>query len=297
MKRKISIMICFIGIIMIGVIAIVSIFGFKILSSYREINEMKSFSLEEMNELQITMTKENIRIIQKEGINEVRFHFHGKSKQDIKLKSTVNNATLIIEAQCEDNPLPRNYDPTFETLYLDIYIPENYNKNIYINTTLGKVTAEKLQADVVSINASSGDLDIGTLKSAELKITGKSSAIKINKCISKKASIKTSAGDIILKDGIGSFDIKSSSGKVQLSCVEYEDQDISITTSSGDISLLLPDSAEFILKASTSSGKLKSDFVLESAGNNSMSGQVGSKENKILLKSSSGSIGLVKLIR
>ncbi len=282
-----------VGIILIGVIAIVGILGSKIFASFREVNDEKSISSEEINEIQVNMTKEHICIKQEDTLGKVRFHLYGKSKQDIKLTSEIDNNSVVIAAKCENNPVPRNVDPTPEDLYLEIYIPNDFDKNIAISATSGNLVAGQLNAKDIILNTSSGNISIDSLNAMELKITGKSSEICINECITEKAGIETTSGSIIMKKASGSLNLKTSSGKVQVSCKKLEGQVFNIATSSGAITLQLPDTAEFMLDATTSSGKLKSDFNVNTDCKKMM-GQVGTKNNKVILKSSSGSISLLK---
>ncbi len=291
-KKKFKITITF-GIILIGVTVILGNFVFKVFASYKEVNQEKKFSSEEINEIQVNMTREHISLIQEDTDGELRFRLHGKSKQDIKLTSELNNKVVVIRADCEDNPMPRNLDPTPEDLYLDIYIPEKYEKSISISVTSGTFEAKKLNAKDININTSSGNIGIEKLNAEKLKITGKSSAIKMNECIADEASAETSSGNIDLKKSKGNLNLKSSSGNIHVSCKEFGNQDITIVTSSGAIALQLPGSAEFMLEASSSTGKLKSDFTVNTIENKKMAGQIGTKNNKVLLRSSSGSVSLL----
>lgn len=310
METKLKILIL---IIVIGVIVIVAVCGLKLFSPYREIKEEKSFSAKEINEIQVNMVREHVHILRTETSNEVQFHYYGKSKQELKLLSKIKNKIIEVEAKCEDNPLPRYYDPTPEDMYLDIYIPENYKENISISITTGAVKmdfievagftldtttggfqADQINAPKISIKTSTGSININKTNTDELNIKGASSAVNIGECIVESAKIETTSGGIDLKKCSGSFNIKANSGKVQVSYKEFVDHNISIATSSGSLALLLPDTAEFLFEANTSSGKLKSDFALSSIENKRMAGQVGLKSNQVVLKSSSGNISLLK---
>ncbi|EPY2271861.1 DUF4097 family beta strand repeat-containing protein [Clostridium sporogenes] len=300
-------------IIAIGVIVTVSILGFKVFSSFREIDEKKALVVKEINEIQVNMVREHVHILRTDTSNEVRFHYYGKSKQELKLVTEMNNKTIVVEAKCEDNPLPRYYDPTPEDMYLDIYIPENYRESISIHlttgavqidslevasftldTTTGGLKADQINAAKISIKTTTGSIAINKTDANNLDIKGTSSAVNIGECIVESAKIETTSGGIDLKNCSGSFNIKANSGKVQVSYKEFVDHNISIATSSGSLALLLPDTAEFLLEANTLSGRLKSDFTLSTIENKKMAGQIGIKNNKVVLKSSSGNISLLK---
>ncbi|BCZ49385.1 hypothetical protein psyc5s11_54520 [Clostridium gelidum] len=305
MKIKINI-----KIIVIGVIIIMGIFGLGALFSYKEINEEEHFSMEDINEMQVNMTSEPVHIIRTEASNEVKFHLYGKSMQDIKLTSEINNKKVVVGAK-------RNFEgPIPEDMFLDIYVPEEYVKNLSIkissgavkmdsfdlanftlNTSSGKLDAKQLNAEKISINSSSGSLNIKKLDAKELEIKGESSVVNIDECIAKDARIETSSGSITLKNSNGNFNIKGKSTKVMVAYKEFKDQNINIETSSGSVILEIPSTAEFLIEATTSSGKFQSDFPINTAGNTDkkkINGQIGMKNNKVLLQTSSGSIKILK---
>jgi DUF4097 and DUF4098 domain-containing protein YvlB len=299
-------------IIVIGVIAIMSIsFGLGSLSLVREINEEKYFTMEEINEIQVNLASEPVHIIQTETSNEVKINFHGKAMQEIKLASEIHNKILVVKAQ-------RKYEkmPIYEDVVMDICIPTEYGKNLTINTSSGnikigsldlanftlntssgKLEAEKINAEKISMNTSSGSLNIKKLDGKELEIKGKSSAVNIDECLVKEGRVETSSGSITLKNSSGNFDLKGSSGTVLLTCKEFGNQNINIETSSGGVTLELPSTAEFLIEAKTSSGKFQSDFPIKTVGNTnkkSIDGQIGMKNNKVVLQTSSGSMKILK---
>ncbi len=248
MKKKLHPKKLLIGIIVIGVILIMSIFRTRVFAPSVEINDEKSFSIEGITSLQVVMTKEKIRIMQAQT-NEVRIHYHGTSKQELKLAAKAGGGTVIVGSTRTINCL------TGEDLYVDIYLPEDYDRQIVVQTTSGNVTSEKAQADKISIN--------------------------------------TTSGDITLNDCVGSLDLKASSGNISAAYKTFGEQNINIVTTSGSVQLHLPGTAEFLLEANTSTGKLKSDFAVSTIDSKKMSGQIGTKGNKVVLKTSTGSIDIL----
>lgn len=248
MKKKLHKIALLIGIILIGVIVIMGIFGTKVFAPTIEVNDEKSFSLEEITSLQINMTKEKIRIIQTQT-NEVKVHYHGISKQPLKLSTETNNGTIIVSSTRTTNLI-------YEDMYLDIYLPENYDKQIIIQATSSNITSEKTQAD--------------------------------------KISIITTSGNITLNDCVGNLDFKTSSGNVAVTYEVFEEQDVNIVTTSGSIQLTLPETSDFVLDAVTLTGKLQSDFPVNIISKKKMTGQVGTESNQITLKTTTGSISILK---
>ena len=280
-------------IIVVGMIVIMSALGLKGVNMMREINEEKSVSMDEINTIQVDMTSVGVHIIRTEASNKVNVNFHGKAMQEIKLVSETDNKILFIKVQRKHENLP-----LYEDVVLDVYIPKGYTKNLSIkmlsgdvkidsfnlanftlDTSSGKLEAEQLEADKITINSSSGNLDIKKLGAKKMEIKGKSSSVNIDECIVNETGIETS------------------SGKVLVSYREFDDQNINIETLSGSVTLKFPDTAEFLVEAKTSTGKILSDFQIKENGSTDkkkMDGKVGTKNNKVILQTSSGSIKILK---
>lgn len=297
-------------LIVMGVIVIMSLLGLGVLSSYREINEEKCFNMEEINEIQATMSGAPVHIIKTKASKEVKVQLHGKAMQEIKLAAEIDNKTVVIGVK-------RKYElPIPEDLFLDIYIPEEYGENLSVktsagivkldsfnlasftlNTSSGGLKAEQLNAEKIILNTSSGKINIKKLDVEKLKIKGSSSAVNIDECIAKEAGIEISSGSITLKNSSGNFDLKGTAGDVLIACKEFENQNINIETTTGNVTLELPETAEFLIDAKTNTGKIQFDFSINAEGSidkRKIEGQIGTKSNKVFLKTTTGRIKVLK---
>ena len=298
-------------LIVIGVM-IMGILGSRALTSWREINEEKSVSLDEISEIQVMISSAAVHIIQTEASNEVKFHYYGKAMQEIKFVTSPNNKTVVAGEKRKHKALPLP-----EKMFLDIYIPKKYVNNFSIkissgtvtmddsfnfesftyNTSSGILEAEQLTAEKISINTSSSNLNIKKIDTQEMEIYGSTSKISIDECIAKEANMGISTGSITLKNSSGNFDYKGSTGDVLIAYKEFENQNLNVETTVGNVTIELPSSAEFLLDAKTSTGGLKSEFVVNTTDNTDkkkIEGQIGTKNNKISLKTSTGSINILK---
>lgn len=224
------------------------IFVTKAFAPSIEINDEKSFSLQAITGLQLDMTKEKIHILQSQT-SEVRLHYHGTSKQELKLSAETSDGMVVVKSTRKTNMM-------LEDLYLDVYLPEDYGKQIIIHTSSGDVAAETVKA--------------------------------------QKISVITTSGSITLNDCAGSLDLKATSGNISAAYKVFTEHSINIATTSGSIQLQIPGTAEFSLEAKTSTGKLQSEFPVNMDGNKKMIGQIGTKSNKIVLQTSTGGINLLK---
>lgn len=260
-----------IGIILIGVI-IMGIFGVTALISSREINDVRSFSQGNIGEIQILMENEAVHVIRAEAGGELKFHLYGKAKTDVKLIFGNDNEKLVVN----DN---RGLIRPLNKLSLDIYIPEGYSKKLSIKVTSGDVKIDPANLSGFSVNSSSGEIVVKKIVAAELVLKSTSGVINVTECTAKDTKIE------------------ATSGKVNISYSQFEIGNVNIKTSSGNINVNLPGTAEFLLKAQTDSGNIQNDFAFSPGDSNDkkkIEGQIGKKGNKVTLKCASGNIAILK---
>jgi lia operon protein LiaG len=298
-------------IIAIGVLAILGILsGTGAKYMYREISDEKTIDLKKIDDIQVNMTGAAVHLIRTETGDEARFHYYGKSLQEITLVPEINDKTLLINAR-------RKYIflGTCENMRLDIFLPGAYQQNLSIktssgavktdafdlaeftlNTTSGGLESEGINAGKINLYTTSGNLNIRKMRANELEIKGTSSSVGIGECRVKEAKVKVTSGSVKLEKSQGDLDIRGTSGNVMITCREFQDRNIAIETTSGGVTLRLPPTAGFFIDAQMTSGKLQSDFPIDNTGNTfdrKVSGQTGSS-NKISIQTKSGQIKILK---
>ena len=273
-------------ILIMAVIAAAVIGG---LNRMRDINEEKSISINEINAIRVDMTSIRVHFIRTKTGNEVKVNFHGKAMQEIKLITNTDKNTLFITVQRRHENLP-----IYEDVALDVSIPEIYTKNLSIKMLSGDVKIDPLNLESLIFHTSSGKLEAEQIHAGKITVTSASGSINMNGCSAKETKICTSSGNITLKNNVGDLDLKSSSGKVQADYMNFENQNMKIETASGSVKLELPDTAEFLVEAKTSSGDFKSDFPIQITNKKDVNGQIGTKKNKIMLQTLSGSMKICK---
>jgi DUF4097 and DUF4098 domain-containing protein YvlB len=252
-------------IILIGVI-ILGILGFGALS-VKQINEEQSFAAETIDKINVDVTTETVQISQSETGGNVMVYLTGKKMmQEVRLSTQIIEGVLTIGIE-RDRKLP-------EDTTLTINLPNDFTKNLDIHTTMGVVKidsvtlnsfilntnsggmkAQALSADNISVTTTSGSIKAVKLEAKKLDIQGKTASVKIDECLTKSAQIETTTGGITLR---------------------------------------LPDTAEFSYKAKTSTGKLSSDFPVNTVDSKKITGQIGAENNRVILQTSTGSISLLK---
>ncbi|HHU91175.1 MAG TPA: DUF4097 family beta strand repeat protein [Clostridiaceae bacterium] len=154
--------------------------------------------------------------------------------------------------------------------FRDVYIKENFN-----------------------INSTSGDTVLNSIKCHELGIDSTSGNINIDKLQLDRISIETKSGDVNVRDLEGNAQIDASSGNINVS-VKEADEEIYIKAISGDIELRMPADKSFTLDSRTSSGNINCDFKLEDkvSDDNTLKGIYLNGDILLNIKTSSGNIDI-----
>lgn len=249
----------------------------------------------------------NVRVFRSEG-SDVRLVYNS-SRPRLRLECALEDG--ILEIRQKPRVLAMMYPTT-----LDIYIPAGYDRDLFVNANSGDVsmqnfkfrnltlnffsgniTTEALTASNLVVNVSSGIVNVGSVEATSFTIGGSSMKVSVSNCIVKDAVIAGTSGSVDLQNCEGNFDVSFTSANVRLAYKKFDGNSASIATTSGNIVLELPASAEFLLESHVTSGQFQSDFPIaraEDSDERNIAGWVGTKENKILLRATSGSINIVK---
>ena len=99
----------------------------------------------------------------------------------------------------------------------------------------------------------------------------------------------------MLTDAEGVMDANTISGDIKLA-LKRLDGDVNIKTLSGDVSVELPGSSEFIFDLNSAAGDISSEFgaKISFVDSGAMEGTVGEGAFKITVESTSGDINILK---
>jgi len=243
------------------------------------IDETKLLKADGINQIKINCDSSDVHIIPADT-NEIKVHLYGNTgtknkKDDPKLDAKIVNGQLIIKVN-KRFIIGINIS-LFSGLTLDVSIPRTYSLDISANTSSGNLKVEGFNLNSLSCDLFSGDASIKS-------VTAKN-------CI-----MKLSSGNAKLESFSGNLKVNSFSGNVSVDYKEFKNN-VDINSSSGNVKLKLPQSAEFYLNASASSGDIHNSFpiTLTSKGwSNKLEGTVVKGDNKIKIKVFSGDIDIIK---
>lgn len=159
----------------------------------------------------------------------------------------------------------------------------------------GSLDARELTAGAMSLRTASGRISVDSLLADDLELKAGSGSIRGGGLTADLTDVKISSGRTVLDDVSGSLVLNGSSGSASITFTSPGSL-VDVKVSSGGIDVSLPEDTEFTLDASSSSGRVDSDFpvtVTGQLGRNEIRGRVGSSgERSVLLRTSSGNIDL-----
>jgi lia operon protein LiaG len=165
-----------------------------------------------------------------------------------------------------------------------------------LKTFSGDSGFKSINAQKATIGSSSGNSSLGTVKAKKFTCTTFSGNIGAAGIDSEDAYVSSSSGNISLRGLAGSMSVKTFSGDVSAEYMQYPNN-VTAKTSSGNITIKLPEGSEFSLEADSSSGDVSCDFPISIEGKHSdhkIRGVVGKDTYKIKVNTFSGNIRVRK---
>jgi lia operon protein LiaG len=161
-------------------------------------------------------------------------------------------------------------------LYLDVYVPNNFSKDIKVSTVSGNLNISKLSIENFNFKSISGNLNADSLSA-------------------KFLTVETSSGKVNLNGVEGKINADTISGEVTAVLKSFNN-DLSIKTVSGEVNLSLPGSSEFKFKLGSVSGKIVNELgsKITFADSSNLEGIVGEGTFNITIETISGSIKITK---
>lgn len=281
--------------------------------SEQNVNIEKVFDAAGINCINVDTSSTDVNFIP-EDRRDIKVHLNGySSSSEPELTVKQNGDRLDVYTRNNNRVISIGFNIT--NLKLDIYIPEDYSKDIKIRTSSGEVNIERLNIENFTYDASSGDLTgeefaprssrIET-SSGEVRFRGFGGDLELKtssgdaeiEYSSKSANtnITTSSGNITLTGFTGDLHSRAQSGDIKVDYTDFNNS-INMKSSSGEIEISLPTDSQFGIKVDTSSGDIRTDFSVTQTGKideDRLEGTVGSSSNQITIDTSSGDVNIRK---
>jgi len=243
-----------------------------------QIKSQEFFNADEVNQIVIDVVDTDVNVIDVVD-KEVGVDFYGS----ITTNLTAGNPELVTDLKNGVLTISITYPKTITiglinlaNLYLDVYVPNNFSKDIKVSTISGNLNIRKLSLENFNFKSISGYLKADSLSA-------------------KNLIIETTSGKVNLDGVEGKINADTISGEITAVLKSFS-SDLSLKTVSGEVSLSLPDSSEFKFKLGSVSGNIANEFgsKITFADSNNLEGSVGKGAFNITIKTISGSIKVTK---
>jgi lia operon protein LiaG len=244
---------------------------------------------EKIDLIEIDVSRVSTTIIP-ENRNDVRAEYKGKGKVTVK----ENGDSIKVEFESKNW---FNFLSPFNKKDLTIYIPEDYDRDMVIDSGSGKLTFsgksknEPMHLENLSLNMSSGHVQLNHISTNQFEQVGSSGYVGIDSFVTKKGSFNMRSGKLDVKEYSGEVIATLSSGLFNLQ-LEKLSNSVALEVNSGFATVDLPSDADFTLNGKMGSGAITTDFSLSDSKEekHKIEGSHGSGEHDLDLDVSSGRI-------
>lgn len=273
------------ALIAIGIFALVfnstqqqssSVFNF-FSSGNVEINESKVVDGDKITSIDIHSSSPNVYLIPSDSdeiIIELTGEVSSKLKNSFSLDVDTSRDKLSVKVNRKSETIRNIFGTIVIRTKLEIYVPEKMYDSISINTSSGKIEIEDLHAKSFDLRASSGKIDIENIiaekdfnartssgrievsnsEAASLNTSASSGSITLKNIQTSTMNIATSSGSIELSDSMGEITAAASSGRITINNKQLNGN-ISVATSSGRVEINVQDLSSAIVDFKASSGR------------------------------------------
>jgi lia operon protein LiaG len=260
------------------------------------IDETKEIDISSVSKVFVDTISSDVNVILSKD-NTIKVHFYGTTSElsrAPKLETSLNGDKLDISIKYPKQIMSIiNFNLNTK---LDVYIPENYKKSISVETVSGEINMDKLEADNFSTHTTSGDININSLVASTTDFSSVSGTIDVKELLAKDSGFETTSGDIKIETITGDLEADSVSGSITALYKEFNNE-VNAETVSGDVNLSLPQTSEFKVDFSSTSGELDNEFPLVISGKvekRNVKGTVGNGQKTIKIETTSGDASINK---
>ncbi|NMB07751.1 MAG: DUF4097 domain-containing protein [Tissierellia bacterium] len=228
-----------------------------------------------------------------ENREDVYVHYHGYISHNIKTKLNTGKVKDTLEIKAENKNYTKiGFSNLKETeIYLDVYVPTNYSKDIDIEANLGDINISDFNLNELDIDADLGNIKAKNINAMELDIDADLGNVNLENINVKNIEIECDSGNIVAKSIKGNAKVKANLGNIELGYSDF-DYNLNAVSNLGSITITLPKNASFNLDAKSDLGTIKTDFPVTTteASNTKLKGTVGNGGKDVKLTVDLGSI-------
>jgi lia operon protein LiaG len=264
------------------------------------LDERKTVSLDGADSVVIEGISDDVIVTDAAG-TELDAWLHGNAggrpEADLpRLSAERTGSTVTVKVERQRNVV---FGFIWSNIRLDIGMPKGYAGSVSITTSSGSIDVADHRYAEVALNATSGDLRVGTVTAASFTAHTSSGTIRAESVSARSADISSTSGDVRLKGLAGDSRLHTTSGTVNAVYSAVPSR-IDASSTSGGVTLRFPADAQFQLDAHATSGDITCKFpitVTQGSGHpvrNALVGSVGTSTNQVTIRTTSGNIRIEK---
>lgn len=271
-----------------------------------ELSNELVFSLEGIEELEISYDDENISFYESEDDSLIVREYMSKDKKSYHAKVSENEKSI----QISEGGKP--FLKGGFTRYIEVYLPDSYSESLKVTTTEGNIDMSDLALELNSIrvdctsgifkikeasaediyfSSTRGTMELGSLAGEQIKIETTQGGVSCEKTDGNVTYTSTSGNaEFMSANGSGTYKAENS-GKLSVTYDEVNG-DLYFFNKNDDVEVCLPEGLSFEFEAVTKNGSVNTDFQGDiSADGDSVSGTVGNNPAvKIKAETKNGNI-------
>ncbi|KIL32725.1 LiaG family protein [Bacillus subtilis] len=185
----------------------------------------------------------------------------------------------------------------FNRSTLIVRLPYDYKGDLAVRTSSGDVSVagnDHLALSGLNAVSASGNTSVTDVRLQDLKVKASSGDVSISNTVSKTAGIDLASGDANLVHVSGSLDVKMTSGDFN-AVLKKVTCPVSVTLTSGDANISLPQNGNFAVNALSASGDVSSPYSFADKAHKEqhhITGTQGSGRHPIDIKTDSGDLAI-----
>ena len=285
----------------------------------KDISESKSASINNIDDIEFIGVAEKVNVYLTDD-NEVKVDFYGKYTSNNRyypeLKMTKSDGKVKFKVEYPKSGWGIfNFNFNFfvrSELYVDIYLPEDFNDDFSVSTVSASVNAPEMTLGRMNINTVSGKIFVESFEGDSLKlesVSGKlefsaicndvnansvSGRIETDLMKTETAFIQTTSGKIVTSNTSGKLNYESVSGDIEID-IDNLEKDIYIDTVSGSVTLIIDENEDFSVDYNTVSGDFSSEvsLILDNTKGKDVEGYKGNRDIEIRVETVSGDMEII----
>lgn len=262
----------------------------------KEIRDAESIPMDGIKKVEVTVQAASVNIIP-QNRDDVKAELKGTSSKEDRLTVTKNGNVLNLDVRNQNSDWFNFFGS--RSLTLNVYIPMTYEGDLSLEAAAGNISLKgpaagsPFQLDEFDIDVTAGNIYLSHIQVNEFEHRGSAGQLEADYLNTRRADIKISTGKLTLNHFYGELNGKTSTGKIHVQ-IDQLDHPVTLKSSTGNISLDLPEDGSFNLEASVSMGDIDNDFpmTITRMDKRDLEGTAGDGTHSIDLHVSTGNINV-----